>query len=191
MLRFAGGALLAAILMFAWGYVFWATPLSESAFRQAPDNQKLAQVLKQTIPATGTYLVPDGEPTSDAHIERYKRGPIATVFYREAGTNPMRPSTFLLGLVHMFVTTLCIGGALWLAKGALPSYLGRVGFVGLIGLAVAIWANLGDPIWWHRPWEYQIYTAVYDAVAWLLAGLVLAAFVRQRQRQRRRTFDRS
>lgn len=38
--------------------------------------------------------------------------------------------------------------------------------------------KLGDGIYWFQPWPWLVLNAAYDVVAFVVAGLVLAAFVK-------------
>ncbi len=171
------GALLAAVAIFVWGFLFWATPLSAPVFKQAPDEAAVTQSLAANLPATGTYYIPD--PRSDAadFEARHQAGPLVTIFYREAGTPAMTPTVFLLGFLHMFISMLLAGLLLRLAAPALRTYGSKVVFVVLAGVAVGVWGNLGDPIWYYQPWTYHLMTTLYDIIAWGLGGLILARFV--------------
>lgn len=177
MKRFAIGTLLAALAMFVWGSIFWANPLPYTMLQQAPDDRAAGQALVSVFPETGTYLVPGQQHPPEELADLHRAGPVAMVFIQREGVNPMEPSVFIGGFLHMLLTAFLIAAVLRLAAPALPRYGQRVVFVAVAGVAVAVWSNLGQPIWWHQPWTFHLLTAVYDLGAWLVAGLVLARFV--------------
>ena len=69
MVRSFIGGLIAGVVMFVIGFVFWGTPLSGVAFNQASDADSavvqtaLAQGLTRT--GTGTYLIPTPSTPQD------------------------------------------------------------------------------------------------------------------------------
>jgi len=93
--------------------------------------------------------------------------------------NPMSGGVFGGGFVHMFVSVLVMAFALNLVVPATATYGARVKLVIVAGLAGAIYSNLGKPIWWHHVWDYHLLEFVYDFTSWVLAGFVLAKFVRR------------
>ncbi len=85
MRSFALGSIIAAVVMFALGFVFFGLlgimkfdPLSAEAAASAQ------AALGGTLPATGTYMVPGDE-------EAFMRGPSAVVQYDAAGGLPTMP----------------------------------------------------------------------------------------------------
>jgi hypothetical protein len=66
---------------------------------------------------------------------------------------------------------------LFRAAPALATYGARVGFVFLAGIATAFFVEMASVIWWRMPLINQLVSALYDILAWLLAGLVLARYV--------------
>lgn len=169
------GAFLAAVAVFFWGFVFWGTPLSSFVMTPAPEGAALAATLDAALPETGVYFLPDMPDGSDeAALEAHRAGPIATVFFRREGANPMGAGVFVGGFLHMFFSMLLLGLVLRAAAPALPTFARRAAFVFLAAVAVAVWANLGKPVWYFQPWDYHLGTAFYDIVAWTLAGLILA-----------------
>lgn len=171
------GAALAALVLFVWGFVVWAL-MPINPFTPIGDEAAVASVLLEQLPESGYYLLPGDDSDFEAYTQRHLDGPIAMIAFRREGTNPMAPTVFLFGFLHMLATTFLLGLVLRAAAPRLREYGARVVFVAIVGLTVAIWGNLGTPIWWHQPWSLHLLTAVYDAVGFVLAGLVLARFVR-------------
>ncbi len=176
MKKFLLAPLLAALAMFFWGFVFWALlPFPYSTVKTAPDAAIAA--LQATFPESGTYLIPSPHTPDEALIaEQAKRGPSATIHLVKEGMDPMPPSMLLTGYLHELVSCLLLAFLMHKAAPSFKGYWGRVQFSVGVGLLIAIFGNLSDPIWWHHPWGLHLVTALYTTVAWLVAGLVLAKF---------------
>lgn len=180
MLRMLGAALLAAIVVFTWGFVFWTVlPIGAQAVQGPPDSPALQKVLDAQLPASGMYMVPwSDSPQSDtAYHQQHTRGPLALVQFRKTGAEPMAPGILIQGFVHGFVSLLLMAVVVRVASAG-----GGFGTRWIIasgaGLAVAVFAALGDAIWWYQPWGFAVTQLIYTAVAWLLGGLVLAVVLR-------------
>lgn len=177
------GSVLAAVVMFVWGFLFWATfPFPKQILRSVGDEPALAALLKHHLPATGVYLLPNMKEgqSQDEFTRRHREGPLAQIVYVAEGVDPMGASVFLGGFVHMLVSAFILALALRAAAPSLGTFGARFGLVALVGLAGAVYSNLGRPIWWHQPWDYHLLYFAYDFGSWLLAGLVLAWAVRSK-----------
>jgi hypothetical protein len=175
------GIVLAAVAMFVWGFLFWTVlPFSKAILRNAPDETALAQALGAQLKDSGVYVLPGmnaGQPEAE-YVSRSKAGPLAWVIFRREGTDPMSPTTFVAGFVHMLVSVSLLA---WLLKLAGPdTYTGRFGLALVASLAGSVFSNLGKPIWWIQPWNFHILNFAYDVTSWALAALLLAHFVRRR-----------
>lgn len=178
------GSLLAALALFVWGFLFWGQPWGNPGVQNLSLNQSEAvlSTLGDAVPESGTYFVPDPTDTDnmDRLMELHERGPIAMIFVRKEGINPMAPTVFLLGFLQCLLTAFLIGLVLRAVAAQLPTYRSRVTFAALIGIAAAVWVNLADPIWWHHPWAFHLVSFAYDLGAWVLCGAILARFVDSR-----------
>jgi hypothetical protein len=184
MVRILVASLLAAILLFVWGAVWWmALPFGGWAMRATPNEEAVGAVLKSNLPESGTYFFPFREqgatPEQEkALIERHKQGPLAQITYLKDGVDPMAPQAFAAGFAQMVLSTLLAAILLSLAAPALGSYPRRVGFVLLLALFAVATLILADIIWFHHPWAYPAMRAAFALSSWLLAALVLAAIIR-------------
>lgn len=174
------GSILAAVVMFVWGFLYWTVlPFPYTILRSVPDEPALAAQLKQALPATGVYLLPNmkreaSKEEQDEFMKRHGAGPLASIVYVAEGTNPMGPSVFLGGLLHMLVAAFVLAFAVNLAAPALATYKARFKLAAVAGLAGAIYSNLGKPIWWHQPWDFHVLNFAFDFGSWVLAAFVLA-----------------
>jgi len=182
MKRVVIGALLSAVAVFLWGYLYWnVLPLRKSVYQPVSDEVRVGEELRSALPETGVYEIPtqrSGE-AMEAALKRYQAGPIAEIIFLRDGATPFAPSRFIGGFLHMFVSALLMGWLLMMALSPrLASYGSRVGLVVLAGLAGALFAHLTYPIWYFHPWGLGLLRFFYDATCWLLTGLILARFVR-------------
>ena len=166
MKNLALGALLAAVVLFAWGFVFWGL-IPTPGMHMHPDQAALQQYLSESIPETGAYYVPYPAGADDAEaVARHEAGPLAFLFIRMQGESMMPPSMMIGGFIHMLITALLIGMLLRMLLPSLPTWRNRVLFVVLAGIAAAFWSDLAWPIWWRTPWTFFVWMAVYDIIGW-------------------------
>jgi hypothetical protein len=171
------GSAIAAIALFFWGFLFWgATTLPYQAMKPVPDLPALQVALKAALPETGVYLLPHPDQGSQEEMGKVMAAGAfgRIIFVREGVT--MGGSTFLFGILHSFVAALFL--ALLLRAAAPSSYGAGVTLIVLAGLAGAVYSNLGKPIWYFHPWPVHVVDFVYDLTSYLVAGLVLAKFVK-------------
>jgi hypothetical protein len=193
MLRVIVGALLAAVLMFGWGFAYWmvipeVAPMAKETVVTLTLEQEneLAEALKK-LPADGTYLVPlppsatPGEmmPSDDdmkAWTERHKSGPISMISLRKMGADPMAIQMYGYGFVHFLLVSLLAANLLNMA--GLKSFLARLGFCLCLGIFAAVAVNAGNVVWMMLDWKFQTYSGIYHATVMLIGGLALALIVR-------------
>ena len=178
MLKLGLGALLAAVAMFLWGFFFWGSKLIDHFGHVSPEAETaLTEALKANLTADAVYVLPDYKNgTEEEVMARASAGPIALINFHAAGTPPMA-TTLAMGFVHMLITTAILAFFVQLTLPAAPAYMDRVKLVAVFGAAAAIYAQLGNPIWWHYPWAFSASGALYDFVSYVLAGLILAYFI--------------
>lgn len=175
MVRSLIGGLVAGVVMFFIGFLFWGTPLSEIAFNKANDTDSatvqnaLAQGLTQT--GTGTYLIPT--PNTQAGTVAYGRGPIATVHFNTAGFAANDPSMMLPGLIFALVSGLLMSFGIG-AVSRENSFPQIARLVILFSLGTTIWTILAQPVFNNFGWTYWVYFFVSETLAFVAAGLIVA-----------------
>lgn len=176
------GAVLAAVAMFLWGFLYWSVSgISTRVLHPVPDEMALAQKLAEVLPRSGGYMLPFPANTStEEFMKRLASGPLVQILYNRDGADPLQASVFVYGFLHMLASALVMAFALSQALPALPTYGARLQLVVVTGLAGSLFANLGRPIWWHQPWDFHLMNFAYELTSWMVAALVLARFVRSR-----------
>ncbi len=182
MKRLAIGIVLATLASFLWGLVYWGlNPLPYTTWKPVPDDQAAGRALKEQFPEDGTYYLPAMDNDPDTLARLYRSGPVAFVFMTAREGRPQHePAVMVRGLVLYLAVCAVLAWLLRAAAPALPRYGGRVKLAALAGLAAALLIDLGDAVWWYLPWDWKLHQAFYDFTAFLIAGLVLAAFVAPR-----------
>jgi hypothetical protein len=169
------GGLVAGIILFVTGFIFWGTPLGEIPFSTAGDAQNaavqtaLAQNLTQS--GTGTYIIPAHQSAPGAVL--YAQGPIATVHFNTMGFSPDDMSMLLPGFIFAIVSGLLIAFGLGaVSRGKHFADLAQL--VVLFSIGVTAWTLLAQPVFNHFGWGYWIYSFIAETTALILAGLVVA-----------------
>jgi hypothetical protein len=175
MVRSVLGGLIAGIVMFFIGFVFWGTPLSEIAFNKASDTDSavvqnaLAQGLTRT--GTGTYLIPT--PNTQAGTVAYGRGPIATIHFNTGGFAANDPTMMVPGLIFALISGLLMSfGIAAVSRENDFAQIARL--VILFSLGITGWTILAQPVFNNFGWAYWIYFFVSQAIAFIAAGLIIA-----------------
>jgi hypothetical protein len=191
MIRLVIGALLSAVVLFAWGFLFWVvSPLRNGILRPLPGDEAVIGLLEKNLPNSGVYVSPfpdenrftaDPKEAREEFLKRQRQGPRVQISYRKGGVDPMSPAVLGLAFGHFFVSSLLIGGLLLLALPGLPTYTSRMVFVFLAGVFAAVTVSLSAPVWFHQPWDLPLFNALYHASGWFVASFVLAAIIRPRK----------
>ena len=178
-------AVLSAVLMFAWGFLFWVVlGFSEQLMKPLPAELDVLASLRQAGTTSGMYVYPSPVDMNDAEAKqdleaKHLEGPILQLAYQAEGGPMMPPSKYAQGLGHNFAVALLTGCLLALASRGLPNFGSRVLFVLLLSLVAAIWGNVGDAVWWMHSREYCLGNMGYQMGAGLAMALVTATIVRR------------
>ena len=178
-------ALLAAVVQFFWGFLFWSVlPLSKQVMQPIPEESLVSAALLEGIPATGSYFIPGplSDWTDQAALEdfseRHKAGPIAHVFFTREGRPPGGPEVMGGGFVHFFISCLLMGILLRMVLPLLDTFMARLGFILTVAVFGVVYQLFGIPIWFLHPWDFYTIHAIYDIIGWMAGGAVLAWMIK-------------
>jgi len=168
-----------ALAMVIWGMVFWGALYEPiGVFHDtSPGIEQAAKVMQEAGVETGTYFHPWPRNTPEAAatwLEKHRAGPFFKLSYVREGVDPQAPGKMLGGLAQnigvalLALVLLRISGAA--ERGARACIL-SVLLAGCIG---TLFIQIGDPIWFHLPWDYVRGSLVYEGGSWLALGLALA-----------------
>jgi hypothetical protein len=181
--RLVIGAVVAAVAMFLWGFVFWGLlPVSKTVMRPLPNEAAVVSTLQGASLPTAVYFYPFPEGAdADAMAltqKQYLAGPIVELRYRAEGAPMMDPTVMAKGFLHFLAATLLVGAMLGFTLPAGPGFGRRWAFVFLFGLTAAFFHDFSGPIWFFNPWDFGLLNFGYHVVGWLIGGLVLAFFLK-------------
>ncbi len=175
-------ALLAAVAIIVWGFVYWAAlPFGASSLSTMPNEDAVRSTLSQNLTASGAYYFPGMDPNAadkaaaeKSYREKHVAGPVGILMYKKDGGEPMAPAVIVTGFIHAFISAVLMGVLLAMALPALPMYGQRVLFVFVGGVFAAYAVDSGYYNWWNFPIGFTLANGIYEAVAWLIAGLIMA-----------------
>jgi hypothetical protein len=169
---------LASLAIFVWGAIFWMNPLPNRMFGETGDDEALQEVMRENIDESGLYMVPSSH-LEKAEMERlYAKGPIAMILYRSEGMTGMSMSSLISSALHDLFSVLFLALLMYMVRGSLATYGSRVLFAGLAGFGMAFFSNLTNAIWFMHPLPWALTGLVYDVTIWIVAGLVLGAYIK-------------
>jgi hypothetical protein len=175
------GAIVGGIVLFLWGFLFWAVlPLGTKAVDPLPNEKEVTALLQKSITASAVYVFPapaDPEVMDEDFLARHKAGPVGQLFYQQQGSDPMAPTYLVRGFGYMVALGLLMSLLMMQAAEALGSYARRVVFVTVAGIFASGVAFSGA-VWWEQPMTYHLVYLVFNISSWLLAGLAMAAVVK-------------
>lgn len=191
-MRVIGGALLASIVIYAWGMLSWMVlGVHDRSIKSLSNESEVVAALQAGKATSGAYIVPNmpSERTPgltkeqlEAGVEAWKAkvqaGPTFVLFYTAEGVNPMDPQMMIKGWAIDFGIALIAGLLLWMVAPALPTFTLRWLFMIGLGVFLAAAANLPNWNWMGFSKDYTMAMVVDNLVAMAAGGMMLALMIR-------------
>lgn len=174
------GILVASVVVYLWGFLFWGTPLFDFVYevgKESPDPTAARKALSENFPEDGVYFVPSMKNAMKDRVALHKEGPIAFVYMADKDGGPMMNMKIMaMGFVLLLVTHTILLVLIKFSCSKDSFFLTRFLVVSIAGLAAAVGIHGGDMVWWMEPISWKAYQAIYQIIAWALAGVILAWF---------------
>lgn len=188
MFKILAGALLTAVVVFAWEALSWnVLGWHENSYRSFRNEDAVAEVIKANVTSGhGIYRLPamDEPPevaTPDEKKQHVKRqrdametGPYLHAIIRPGRTEINMGMNMTLSFVRIFVCALL--AAALLSQIAL-FYPARIAFVAALGLFAGLTSDLQLWIWFESPGRDTMVNIADHLIAWIIGGTVLGLFV--------------
>lgn len=178
--------ILGGLVLFLWGYVAHTVlGLGEVGIKELPNEQAVVGAIRAAISEPGFYFFPGIGMTTGASAEQLKAamakaagGPYGILIYHPSGAEYITPRR--LGVQFGLNVVQALFAAMLLAwAGSIASYGSRIGFVFLAGLLAALSTNVEYWNWYSFPTNYTRAYVATQVIGFLLAGIVIAAFVKK------------
>ena len=171
------GILIAAIVLFIWGFAYWVLSPFADALLLQPNNETVAQArLSEQFSEKGVYMVPSMQSKmEEGNSENNSYQAFVHVMVPQGGTmsqNVMMIQGFILNVVF----SLIVFGLLQFIYPAIPTLVTQFKFFAFVGLASALLIDGGDIIWWMQSPAWNLYRGFYHLSSWVIVGLVLCKF---------------
>jgi len=174
-MRPALATLAAAVALVAWGMLFWGLLAPRlGVFHALPNAASVTATLLEGGATSGTYFMPWPRDTPEAFarfVHQHETGPFYRLSYVREGVNPNSAAKLILGTLH-YVTVAAIAVALAMLAGPRPGR--RFAIVLLAGLLGSDFITVGDPVWFHMPWDYVRGVLLYEVASWALLAAIAA-----------------
>src|SRR6267378_4257298 len=164
--------------------------LGEMGVGEIPNEAVVLNAMRGAIPKTGLYIFPGfglgPKPTSEQrnaampeYMKKYEQSPHGVLIYHPASGpfhfGALLGREFALNVLEALLAALLVACA---ASGR--GYAARVGLVAIAGTLAAISTNVEYWNWYEFPGNYIAGYMTTQIVGFVLAGLVIAAFVKSR-----------
>ncbi len=176
--------LLGAIAMYAWTSVAHvATPLATTGFSRMADEPAVLSAMKSGVGAKpGLYFFPWVSPSDPKMMEKaaalMKTNPSGLLIYQPPGASadmtPMLIKEFVKELAQSLIA------AFLLSFTVIAGYLGRAGFVAGVGAFAVLGTDVSYWIWYGFPASYTLANMTIELIGAIVAGLVIAWWLRPR-----------
>jgi len=172
-------SVLGGVVLFIWWFLSWAVlDLHGGTMRGLSNEDAVREFMKSNFPQSSVYIIPKQMGGGESAMKKYKEGPIATVVYQAEGADPAMPSQMAIGFLFNVFYAWIAAWFLSRSTAFAESYLSRVTFVGMLGIFTAFFQHLTNWNWMAYPGDYTIVMIADNVVSMLLAGLVIAVFVK-------------
>lgn len=170
---------LGGIAMFIWSSLAHTVlSLGMTGIKTIPNEQAVLTALQERLGQShGMYMYPSMDSASEQEYEKkLAANPSGLLIYAPPGEKGITPGRLITEFLTELIEALL---AVFLMAQARPaSFAGRAGFVTLIGIIASITTNISYWNWYGFPADYTRTYLFIEIVAYLCAGLVAAAILK-------------
>lgn len=173
------GVLIATIVFYMWGFVYWgASPIPYQTWNQAPDDRAAGAALLEHFPESGVYYMPGNDHPTEERNQLFEQGPTGFVIIDRDGRPAFDTNIMIGGLVLNAIVVTLLAMLLHLTLAAAPLYGQRLRIIIYAGAAAVVLINFGNIVWWAIPAGWVLANAFYNFTGVVIAGAILARFIR-------------
>jgi len=189
MKRILLAGILGGLTLFVWMFVAHEIlGLGEMGVGEIPNEAVVLSAMRGAIPEAGFYIFPGfglgPKPTGEQrkaatpeYMKKYEQSPHGILVYHPP-SGPFHFGTLLGREFALNVLQALLAAWLLTCAASGRGYATRVGFVTVTGVLAAISTNVEYWNWYEFPGNYTAGYMTTQILGFLLAGLVIAAFVK-------------
>ncbi len=191
MKRILLASILGGLTLFVWMFVAHEfLGLGEMGVGEIPNEAVVLNAMRGAIPESGFYIFPGfglgPKPTSEQrnaampeYMKKYEQSPHGVLIYHPA-SGPFHFGALLGREFALNVLEALLAALLVACAANARGYAASVGLVTIAGTLAAISTNVEYWNWYGFPGNYIAGYMTTQIVGFVLAGLVIAAFVKSR-----------
>jgi hypothetical protein len=167
-------SIVGGIIVFLWMMLSWAIfPMHKACLNNFTDESEVTSCITRYAPKDGIYVLPSWNKVGGAEK---KHPPFIFMNIRRGIDYSNMINNIIYGVITQIIGAAFITFLLLKAKAM--KYWGRVWFVTIVGLIVAVLGTIPTWNWWHFPTGWAILEMFDIVVGWFLGGLVIAKLVK-------------
>jgi hypothetical protein len=171
------------IALFIWSALAWTVlPLHKASLHGIINEDAMIAILKTNLGEKAVYVFParpaEGQAGMEAYTQKMEQGPVGMIIYDPQGMGAMMTSQFIVGLIIDILAALLAAWILSRSTARGSSFIARVTFCGLLGMFISLGSFLPGWNWMGYALDYTTAMVADALLGWLIAGLVIAAFVK-------------
>jgi hypothetical protein len=183
------GTILGGLTAFIWSSISWAVlTWHEKPTLVFQNEGDVAAVIASHSTQSGIYILPGAASTEGtsadqkkaaetARMSKMQKGPLVFAAIRRDGF-PSYTRGLIIQLLSIFAGAFLLTWMLLQTSGL--SYVGRVIFLAVAGLAASVIVDLPNWNWWGFSGTYTLVNLVDFTLTWMFAGFVIAKVAKPR-----------
>lgn len=168
-------SIVGGLVVFLWSMFSWMVlPMHKTQMHRFVDASQVESTILRYAPVDGIYVIPTFEETQGGL--KGKDAPFIFVNVKRGVEVSSMTSSMVIGIITQMVGAFLITYLLLHSK--VMKYWGRVGFVTIVGILIAILGLIPPWNWWHFPGSWVLLDTFDVVVGWFIGGLVIAKLVK-------------
>ncbi|MDP2208191.1 MAG: hypothetical protein Q8K98_05365 [Bacteroidota bacterium] len=178
--------IIGGIVITLWGFIAWmGLNFHKDTMKSCPEDEIFSHIFVNSMKEEGVYVIPampdsQTEEAQKVWRDKIKSGPIVTIFFHPTGGDPTMMKDVLYGTIINIITAMLAAWILSRSTASKQSYFARVSFVGVLAIFASITIHISNWNWMYFPIKYATAMSADLIIGWILAGLVIAAFIKER-----------
>lgn len=186
MKRLIISSILTGIVVTLWGMIAWMLlDFHKDTFKNVPDDKTMAIFMLGSLQEHAAYIIPARPDTHEEsavkeYVERVKNGPIALIFFLPQGGDPTMIREIIVGIIINIITAAIAGWILLRSTAVSQTYLKRVIFIAVLAVFASLAIHFQNWNWMYFPLRYTTAMTADLIIGWILGGMVIAAFIKEK-----------